>query len=218
MSKVSWGKPKIYSKDLETVGAKWKELPTPIEDSTELSTEKGDKLEALIEGGEAEDVKYKSNKYTLAYGIRRMKERVMPYADVDGVIAHRHAVAIVPEDPAAPGCLIENSIVSSEDVYNAADGHSVTYTHDVLKPTSGNAVKFGTINVTKSGDEITGITCTEMGTTYSAVSSSGDGYSSSNPAALGWYERTGAEGSYEYRQTWDATPMEGKTYYTAATA
>lgn len=162
MSKISWGKCSVYVKDLEETGAKWKKLPTPIEDSTELSTEKGDKLEALIEGGEAEDVKYKSNKYALAYGIRRMKERVMPFTDVDGVIAHRHAVAVVPEDANAPGCLIDNSIVSCEDVYNAADGASVTYTHDVLKPESGNAVKWGTITVTESNDEITGITCTAI--------------------------------------------------------
>ena len=216
MSKIGWGKPDVYVKDLETVGAKWQKVPTPIEDSTELSTEKGDKLEALIEGGEAEDVKYKSNKYTLAYGIRRMKNRAMPFADVDGVISHRYAVAIVPEDPTAPGCLIDNSIVSAEDVYNAADGSSVTYTHDVLKPTSGNAVKFGTITVTESGGEITSITCAEVGTSYEAISTSGDGYSSSNPASLGWYERTGTEGAYVYRQTWDATPMSGKTYYQVA--
>ncbi|MSS16781.1 hypothetical protein [Sodaliphilus pleomorphus] len=162
MSKISWGTCSIYIKDLETEGAKWLKIPTPIEDSTELSTEKGDKLEALIEGGEAEDVKYKANKYALAYGIRRMKKRVMPFTDVDGVVSHRHAVAVVPEDSTAPGCLIDNSAVSCEEVYNASDGASVTYTHDVLKPDSGNAVKWGTINVTKEGDEITDITCTPI--------------------------------------------------------
>lgn len=164
MSKISWGKCSIYIKDLEETGAKWEQIPTPIEDSTELSTEKGDKLEALIEGGEAEDVKYKANKYALAYGIRRMKERAMPFADVDGVIAHRYAVAVVPEDAAAPGCLIDNSAVSCEDVYNAADGASVTYTHDVLKPDSGNAVKWGTVSVTKDNTtgEVTAITCTPI--------------------------------------------------------
>jgi hypothetical protein len=162
MSKISWGTCSIYIKDLETEGAKWLKIPTPIEDSTELSTEKGDKLEALIEGGEAEDVKYKANKYALAYGIRRMKKRVMPFTDVDGVVSHRHAVAVVPEDSTAPGCLIDNSAVSCEEVYNASDGASVTYTHDVLKPDSGNAVKWGTINVTKKDDEITDITCTPI--------------------------------------------------------
>ena len=147
MSKISWGKCSIYIKDLEATGAKWKKIPTPIEDSTELSTEKGDKLEAKIEGGENEDVKYKANTYALAYGIRRMKARVMPFADVDGVIDHQYAVAVVPEDANAPGCLIDKTSVSAEDVYNAADGASVTYTHDVLKPDSGNAVKWGTVTV-----------------------------------------------------------------------
>ena len=144
MSKISWGKCSIYIKDLETTGAKWKKIPTPIEDSTELTTEKGDKLEAKIEGGENEDVKYKRNTYTLAYGIRRMKNRVMPFADVDGVIDHQYAVAVVPEDPNAPACLIDK-----------------TYTHDVLKPDSGNAVKWGTITVGEADADgnIESITC-----------------------------------------------------------
>ena len=147
MSKISWGKCSIYIKDLEATGAKWKKVPTPVEDSTELSTEKGDKLEAKIEGGENEDVKYKANTYALSYGIRRMKGRVMPFADADGVIAHQYAVAVVPEDVNAPGCVIDKTSVSAEDVYNAADGASQTYTHDVLKPDSGNAVKWGTVSV-----------------------------------------------------------------------
>lgn len=164
MSKISWGKCSIYKKDLDVTGGKWKKIPTPIDGSTELTTEKGDKLEALIEGGEAEDVKYKANKYALSYGIRRMKGRVMPYEDVDGVIAHRHAIAVVPEDPTAPGCLIDDSSVSAEENYNAADGASVTYTHDVLKPESGNAVKWGTITVgdADSNGEIETITCTAI--------------------------------------------------------
>lgn len=219
MSKVNWGKPDIYIKDLETVGAKWKKIPTPVQDSTELAPEKGEKLEAPIEGGENEDVKYKANKYTLAYAIRRLKGRAMPYADVDGVIDHRYAVAIVPEDPTAVGCIIDNSTVSAEDDYKCADGAKTTYTHDVLKPDSGNSVKWGTVNVgsADSNGEIESITITEYGSVlnFNAVSTSGDGYGSSNPASLGWYERMGEEGDYTYRQTWDTTPMSGKTYYTA---
>lgn len=39
-----------------------------------------------------------------------------------------------------------------------------------------------------------------------------------NPAALGWYERSGAEGAYIYTLSADVTVNSEKTYYTAALA
>lgn len=50
--------------------------------------------------------------------------------------------------------------------------------------------------------------------TYTAVSTSSSGYSNKNPKTEGWYERTGEEGSYQYRGTWDEEPVSDKTYYT----
>ena len=58
MAVIGWGKPRIFVKDLDASSPKWEELPTPVEDSTQLTTTKGDKQEAKIEGGENEDVKY----------------------------------------------------------------------------------------------------------------------------------------------------------------
>lgn len=58
MAVIGWGKPRIFIKDLDAVSPAWEELPTPVEDSTQLTTTKGDKKEAKIEGGENEDVKY----------------------------------------------------------------------------------------------------------------------------------------------------------------
>lgn len=52
------------------------------------------------------------------------------------------------------------------------------------------------------------------GSTFEAVSTSISGYSSKNPQNEGWYERTGTEGNYQYRLTWDAAVVDGKTYYT----
>lgn len=49
-------------------------------------------------------------------------------------------------------------------------------------------------------------------TTYTAVSTSSTGYSSKNPKNEGWYEKNGSD--TEYRLTWDAAVVEGKTYYT----
>lgn len=52
------------------------------------------------------------------------------------------------------------------------------------------------------------------GSTFAAVLTSISGYSEKNPQNEGWYERTGTEGNYQYRLTWDAAVVEGKTYYT----
>lgn len=49
-------------------------------------------------------------------------------------------------------------------------------------------------------------------TTYTAVSTSSTGYSGKNPKNEGWYEKNGSD--TEYRLTWDAAVVDGKTYYT----
>lgn len=51
MAVIGWGKPRVFIKDLDASAPKWEELPTPVEDSTQLTTTKGDKQEAKIEGG-----------------------------------------------------------------------------------------------------------------------------------------------------------------------
>jgi hypothetical protein len=48
--------------------------------------------------------------------------------------------------------------------------------------------------------------------TYTAVSTSIEGYSEKNPKTEGWYEKDGAADSY--RKTWDTAVVTGKTYYT----
>ena len=77
MAVLGWGKPRILVKDLDATGAAWEELPTPVENSTQLATTKGDKQEAKIEGGENEDVKYGKNTYALTFNIRAAKGRVL---------------------------------------------------------------------------------------------------------------------------------------------
>lgn len=99
MSVLAWGKPRIFVKDLDEASAKWKEVPTPVENSTQLTPTKGDKKEAKVEGGENEDVRYSKNTYALAYQIRIAKGKVMPFEHDDGIIAHNYAVAVQPEDP-----------------------------------------------------------------------------------------------------------------------
>jgi len=140
---ISWGRPKI---EVKKVGeSEWKAFATPVEDSTQLETTQGDKLEAKIEGGENEAVRYKSNTYQLSFQVRQALERTDPIVDVDGVVADEYAVRVTPENASAIGVLIDRAAVNVQTSYNAADGLSKTYTFDVLKPEAGSQVKLQTI-------------------------------------------------------------------------
>ena len=160
MAVIGWGKCRIFIKDLETDGASWVEVPTPVEESTQLSTEKGDKQEATLEGGEYEDVRYSANKYSLEYQIRIAKDKTMPFTHDNGRVSGTWAVAVQPEDAEVAGVLIDKSVVSCEDTFSTAEGGAVTYTHDALKPDSGNLVKWAYITVTEEDGAITDLTAT----------------------------------------------------------
>ena len=154
MAVIGWGRPTIVISKLDNNGAvtTWTEVPTPAEDTTELTTTKGDKTEAKLEGGANEDVKYGRNTYALAYQIRVAKGKTLPFTAVDGVVEGEYAVAVQPEDPAVPGIMMKKSVVSAEDTYSTAEGGAIVYTHDALQPDSGSQVEWGVITITKSND------------------------------------------------------------------
>lgn len=156
MSNLSWGKPRIFVKDLDTTGAKWKELPTPVQDSTELQPTKGDKMEAPVEGGQNEDVKYKDSKYAVVYNIRKKKGRKQPIPTLNGVAEKHYGFMLQPEDPTNIGFYIEETTVSVDDSFTAADGAIWQLQHDAIKAKSGNTVKWGNVEL-----EETTITFTE---------------------------------------------------------
>ncbi|SFG57032.1 hypothetical protein [Prevotella sp. KH2C16] len=146
MSKpIGWGKCHIITKDLDTPSAKWTKIGTPKENTTKLTPTKGDKKEAPIEGGENEAVKYSANKYVLEYVLRRLAGRKKPFKDANGVIAHRYAIFVQPEDITVPGPRMDNTVVSLADEFGTEEGGLLTYNHDGLKPDSGNIVKWSTI-------------------------------------------------------------------------
>lgn len=147
MSNLSWGKPRIFVKDLDAESPSWKELNTPVEDSTELQSAKGDKLEAPIEGGENEEVKYKDSKHTVAYNIRKFKGREVPIPNKNGVAPHHFAFCLQPEDPTNIGFLIEKTSVSVDDTFTTADGAIWAIEHEALAAAQGNTVKWGTVDV-----------------------------------------------------------------------
>lgn len=168
MAQISWGKPGIYVLDIDDPQGKIIKLPDPAQGSTSLDPTRGEKTEAKVEGGENEDVKYNKNTYVLQTTLRIKKGRSIPIKHDDGLVLHKYAVVIVPEDPGVDGYMIQSSTVSVEDHYTATDGGSVIYFFDVTKPTAGHQVKLGKLTVTAgSGSTVTGITILDQdGKTY----------------------------------------------------
>lgn len=112
-----------------------------MENSTKLTPTKGNKIEAKVEGGENEAVKYKKNTYVFEFEVRAAKGRSKPIEDTDGVVNGEYAVRLTPEDPTVEGILIERSQPSAEETFDAENGKKWKYTFDVLKPPAGNQVK-----------------------------------------------------------------------------
>lgn len=156
MAIIGWGKPRIFYKKLGDKAATWNEFDTPAEGTTTLSTTKGDKTEAKVEGGANEAVKYGKNTYALTFNIRAAKDRKRPIDDTDGVITDGYAIALQPEAADAPGFVMEASTASVEDSFSAAEGGVWAYTFDALVPeqtgfaSSKKQVQWGVVEVTGS--------------------------------------------------------------------
>lgn len=149
MSKLSWGKPRLFIKDLEAASASWKELNTPVQDTTEIQVTKGDKLEAPIEGGQNEEVKFKASTYAIAYNIRKLKGRAVPIANTDGVVSKHYGLTLMPEDPTNIGFYVPDTTVSIDDSFSSQEGAIWQIQHDAITASSGNSVKWGTVSVTE---------------------------------------------------------------------
>lgn len=141
---LGWGKCKIKIEAIAGSGATVVEgsdgfFPTPVEGSTSLSTTKGDKKEAKIEGGANEGVKYGRNSYMLEFNIRRVKGRTFPVTDLDGVVDGMFKVTVIPEDESAPGVQIKCGVVSTEDGFDTTEGGTIKFTVDSLIPEDGKS-------------------------------------------------------------------------------
>lgn len=173
MGKLSWGKPTILIQDAEEPGAPWLQIPNPVKDSTNLEPEEGETQTAECEGGEVEDEMHAKNKATLTFEIRAAKDRHLIVADNDGVIEHHHRIAIIPQNPLAPGVLIDKGSMHATAPFTCAEGLKRTYKTSVLVPDDGShMVKYGKITVTRSGDVITNVTCEEETVAPATVSAS----------------------------------------------
>jgi hypothetical protein len=142
MSKVGWGEPTLEIAPITNgVASSFTALPTPVQDSTQLTVEKGNKLEAPLEGGELADVRYDKSKYTLEFELYKTKGLAKPIADEDGVVATEYAIRLTPEDPTNDGFIIDRASVSVEDTWASNIGHKWKYTFEALKPTTGAMLK-----------------------------------------------------------------------------
>lgn len=131
---------------------------TPVENSTQLSVTKGEKLEATIEGGGAEDIKYKRGTFSFSCNIRKGKSpgssnaRKLPFPTIDGYVNNQYSLLLQPEDPTCEGFYIEYGTVSVDESYSSSDGGMWLIQIDAIKPSYGDTVKWGIVKTTESGD------------------------------------------------------------------
>lgn len=166
---LSWGLPRQFLRKRSETTPNTNpiiELCDPVENSTTLTTTKGEKKEAKVEGGGVEAVKYGKSTYAMATAIRSGvvdgNVRKKPLSDDDGVIEGEYEYWLMPENPAAPGLYIARCAVSVEDTWNASDGGQWAYTMDAMKDPEHKQIEWGKVEPVVSADKktITGITFT----------------------------------------------------------
>ena len=145
MAIILWGKPTITVTAVGGASADQStnlDVPTPVADSTQLSTEAGDKHTADIEGGGFEAVRYDKNTYTLEFSVRFAAGRTMPFEDKshDGVITGTYKFAVKGEDTGSPTMTMNEASVRYEDEYSADDGARRHYYCESLVQEQGDQI------------------------------------------------------------------------------
>lgn len=141
MATILWGKPKITMNNVSgSVSSKALEVPTPVVNTTQLSTTRGDKHTADIEGGGNEAVRYDRGSHTLEFEVRFAAGRVMPLQDQcqDGIISGVYKIEVEdPVDNTAPKMIMHEGTGSYEDILDADDGARRHYYFDSQIPDGG---------------------------------------------------------------------------------
>ena len=147
---LSWGEIVGYFAPITNgVEGEWKRLPNIVDDTLTINTEKGDKMEAPIEGGRNEYVQYKKSTFTVEWEHRYALEdsglREKPFHDVDGVVDGVFAFKFIPKSVGTAGFYVKRAAVSCEDTYSSEDGIKWKYTADVLAPDDENdsSIEYG---------------------------------------------------------------------------
>lgn len=162
---LSWGLPRQIIRKKGVTDAPFIEIYKPVDGSTQLTTTKGEKKEAKIEGGENEAVKYAKNTYAQATAIRQASQdgtvRKKPVSDSDGVVEGEYEYWLCPENPDAPGMHIPRCTISVEDTWTAADGGQWAYTFDAVKEEGHDQIEWGKVVITGEYLKPTAVTFTE---------------------------------------------------------
>jgi hypothetical protein len=163
--------------------------------SASLSVEEGQEDEAQVEGGRAEGRKVQPDKYIIEFDRRlgSTSEFTPGYEENAGDIA------IIPKNVGAVYAELKNCSCKKTLKQGSTDGLVGHY----LYKTKGSTDSNGDL------DDIE-IKQHSQNETYTAVSTSLDGYSTKNPKTLGWFIKNGNT----YIHSYDTTPVEGVTYYT----
>lgn len=145
MAKIGWGKPTVeFAPCVNGVvgsNVEFKPMPEIKQDTAKLTTTKGDKKEAIGEGGEVIDIRYAKSKYAFECEVFVQAGAQAPIQDNDGIVDSNYSVRLTPEDPANEGFKMENCKVTVETTFTSADGKTLKYTFDGIKPASGNTLK-----------------------------------------------------------------------------
>lgn len=141
MAVILWGKPTITVTAVTGTSANLT-VPTPVADSTQLSTESGDRHTADLEGGGYEAIRYDRNSFTFEFEVRFAAGRTMPFEDVshDGVVTGTYKFVITSEDTGAPTCTINEATVRYEDNFSADDGARRHYYAESIMPATGDQI------------------------------------------------------------------------------
>ena len=145
MAVILWGKPTITVTAVGGASADQSAnltVPTPVADSTQLTTQAGDKHTADIEGGGYEAVRYDKNTYLFEFAVRFAQGRTMPFEDKshDGVVTGTYKFVVTGEDTGSPSMTMQEANVRYEDELTADDGARRHYYCESIIPASGDQV------------------------------------------------------------------------------
>jgi len=144
MAVIGWGKPKVEGGKLTANGGApttWIVFPEIVQGTAQLTTEQGNKQEALEEGGGIVDVRFDKSKYTFELELFVKKGDTKPIEDDDGIILDNYAIRLTPEDPKTEGFIMDRTNVSCVETWTSNDGKRWKYTFSGLKPQTGKILK-----------------------------------------------------------------------------
>lgn len=149
MAVLSWGECDLFACECVDGAPKgdWEELPTPKEDTTELTASAGSDKEATEEGGALVDYMPAKNTFELAWDEFVKKGEEPSFEDIDGVVDGEYSFRIEAQDKDCPGILIERAVVKVETNYSSSEGILRHYTAKALTPAEGSMVKTYTPSV-----------------------------------------------------------------------